>query len=76
MGERDVLFLDYTDDGTEFEVIPLGTKKEDNWFMAGPEDYPDIDDDMSEDEYVPIIRERENKRWSRNGIQEDHASVF
>jgi hypothetical protein len=38
MGKRDVLFLDYTDDGTKFEVIPLGSKSEDNWFMAGPED--------------------------------------
>jgi hypothetical protein len=64
MGKRDVLFLDYTDDGTQFEVMPLGQKSEDNWFMAGREDYIEEDDGLDEDDeedILKIIAEKEKR---------------
>jgi hypothetical protein len=72
MGNRDVLFLDYTDDGTKMDVIPLGKKSEEDWFMAGPEDYSETAEADSEEDEEEILREigrKENSRFkTRNSI--------
>jgi hypothetical protein len=66
------LFLDYTDDGTVFEVIPLGQKSEENWFMAGEEDYePEGSEDEEDEEMLKKIGMKERERMRRIRMEED-----
>jgi archaellum biogenesis ATPase FlaH len=69
MGNRGVLFLDYTDDGTRMNVIPFGKKSEEEWFMAGPEDYADTadaDSEEDEEELLEAIGRKENNRFKNS----------
>jgi hypothetical protein len=50
IGKRDVLFLDYTDDGTVFEIIPLGHKEDEQWFMPKYGEEEEEEDDYDDDE--------------------------
>jgi hypothetical protein len=73
MGKRDVLFLDYTDNGTLFGVIPLSQKSEENWFLAGEEDYEDEineEDDRDEEEMLRFIGKKERNRLQSNTVRQ------
>jgi hypothetical protein len=61
IGKRDVLFLDYTDDGTVFEVLKLDHKQEEQWFTGREEE----DDDYEDGEYE-----------GEEGLDEDNTDDF
>jgi hypothetical protein len=66
IGKRDVLFFKYTEDGTKFKVIPLGSKNNKNTLVNDEDDFEDDDESMDDSDVFYSIREN-----NRNFIARD-----
>jgi hypothetical protein len=81
LGRRDVLFFDYDDEGTKFELIPLGQKKDGEWFertsiqedqeYSDSEDIDSEDEPMTDDEIMSIIKQKSPNGRRRDNYIED-----
>jgi hypothetical protein len=81
--KRDVLFFDFTDDGTKYEVISLSQNTTEDWFTVSKED--SYEKDITEDEgvrsnlkdkFTKMMKpERKKKHHAHEGSDKDKKDM-